>query len=249
MSHMTDSATASRPPKRERLVESARDLLYEQGVQRTTLAQIAERADVPVGNVYYYYKTRDELVHAVIESRLERMREVLGELDRRSSPKAVTTRPSCAGRPGGSSAGSTSSEDRQARGRPRREAGGEVGGARESELLQRHRREARLIALLAHQDDPPAEVAAQPRVVVARRRIATPLEHVARVEDRARDETAARPLDLGTDVDDERAVADGVEHVTDADAIEPLSRAGKQLIDRGPRYRVVTEHAPAFPRN
>ena len=85
---MTDSATASRPPKRERLVESARDLLYEQGVQRTTLAQIAERADVPVGNVYYYYKTRDELVHAVIESRLERMREVLGELDRRSSPKA-----------------------------------------------------------------------------------------------------------------------------------------------------------------
>jgi AcrR family transcriptional regulator len=78
----------SRPPKRERLVASARDLLYEQGVQRTTLAQIAERADVPPGNVYYYYKTRDELVQAVIESRTARIRQVLRDIDRRTSPKA-----------------------------------------------------------------------------------------------------------------------------------------------------------------
>jgi TetR/AcrR family transcriptional regulator, transcriptional repressor for nem operon len=83
---MTNSP--SRPPKRERLVASARELVYEQGVQRTTLAQIAERADVPPGNVYYYYKTRDELVHAVIESRIARVRQVLGDLDRRGTPKA-----------------------------------------------------------------------------------------------------------------------------------------------------------------
>jgi AcrR family transcriptional regulator len=82
------TATQSRPPKRERLVESARELLYEQGVQRTTLAQIAERADVPPGNVYYYYKSRDELVQAVIESRIARIRQVLGDLDRRPTPKA-----------------------------------------------------------------------------------------------------------------------------------------------------------------
>jgi AcrR family transcriptional regulator len=87
---MTNSPTAtpSRPPKRERLVAGARDLLYEQGIQRTTLAQIAERADVPPGNVYYYYKTRDELVQAVIESRTARIRQVLGDLDRRTTPKA-----------------------------------------------------------------------------------------------------------------------------------------------------------------
>jgi TetR/AcrR family transcriptional regulator, transcriptional repressor for nem operon len=80
--------TPSRPPKRERLVTSARDLLYEQGVQRTTLAQIAERADVPPGNVYYYYKTRDELVRAVIESRIATVRQVLSDLDARGTPKA-----------------------------------------------------------------------------------------------------------------------------------------------------------------
>jgi AcrR family transcriptional regulator len=87
---MTDSsaATASRPPKRERLVDSARDLFYEQGVERTTLAEIAERADVPPGNVYYYYKTRDELVQAVIESRVAQIRGVLADLDRRATPKA-----------------------------------------------------------------------------------------------------------------------------------------------------------------
>ena len=83
---MTNSP--SRPPKRERLVESARELLYEQGVQRTTLAQIAERADVPPGNVYYYYKSRDELVHAVIDSRIARIRQVLHDLDRRRTPRA-----------------------------------------------------------------------------------------------------------------------------------------------------------------
>lgn len=82
------TATTGRPPKRQRLIDSARELIHEQGVQRTTLAQIAERADVPAGNVYYYYKTRDELVHAVIESRLDMIRGLLGRLDRRSAPKA-----------------------------------------------------------------------------------------------------------------------------------------------------------------
>jgi len=87
---MPDSPTATtvRPPKRQRLVDSARELIHEQGVQRTTLAQIAERADVPPGNVYYYYKTRDELVHAVIESRVASIREMLSRLDRRTTPKA-----------------------------------------------------------------------------------------------------------------------------------------------------------------
>jgi len=87
---MPNSPTAitARPPKRQRLIDSAGELIHEQGVQRTTLAQIAERADVPAGNVYYYYKTRDELVHAVIESRLDMIRGLLGRLDRRSAPKA-----------------------------------------------------------------------------------------------------------------------------------------------------------------
>jgi TetR/AcrR family transcriptional regulator, transcriptional repressor for nem operon len=85
---MPHSATTERPGKRDRLVASARDLLHRQGVERTTLAQIAQAAEVPPGNVYYYFKTRDELVGAVIESRLEQIRGLLGRLEQRSTPRA-----------------------------------------------------------------------------------------------------------------------------------------------------------------
>src|ERR687887_2896033 len=77
-----------RPGKRERLVASAADLLHRRGVQGTTLAQIAEAADVPPGNVYYYFKTRDELVHAVIGSQVQAVSALLADLDGRATPNA-----------------------------------------------------------------------------------------------------------------------------------------------------------------
>ncbi|HEX6461405.1 MAG TPA: TetR/AcrR family transcriptional regulator [Thermoleophilaceae bacterium] len=74
--------------KRERLVEGARAVLYAQGVERTTLAEIAEAADVPVGNVYYYFKTKDELVEAVVASHLDEVRGALKALEVHRTPKA-----------------------------------------------------------------------------------------------------------------------------------------------------------------
>ena len=41
---------------------------------------------MPPGNVYYYFKTRDELVHAVIEAREQQVRELLDRLDSRPTP-------------------------------------------------------------------------------------------------------------------------------------------------------------------
>lgn len=67
---------------------SAAELLHKQGVRATTLAEIASAADVPQGNVYYYFKSRDELVRAVVEARSEEVRQLLDSLDRRSSPRA-----------------------------------------------------------------------------------------------------------------------------------------------------------------
>jgi AcrR family transcriptional regulator len=49
-------------------VRAATRLLHQQGLQRTTLADVAEAADVPLGNVYYYFKTKDALAGAVLES-------------------------------------------------------------------------------------------------------------------------------------------------------------------------------------
>jgi AcrR family transcriptional regulator len=74
--------------KRERLIASARELVHRQGVERPTLAEIAKAADVPPGNVYYYFKTKDQLIEAVIESREADVRELLASLNRRRSPAA-----------------------------------------------------------------------------------------------------------------------------------------------------------------
>lgn len=55
--------------KRERLLNAAQNLLHRQGYNQTTLADIAEESDVPLGNVYYYFKTKEEIAAAVIENR------------------------------------------------------------------------------------------------------------------------------------------------------------------------------------
>jgi AcrR family transcriptional regulator len=39
--------------KRQRLTTATARVLHEQGVERTTIADIARAADVPTGNVYY----------------------------------------------------------------------------------------------------------------------------------------------------------------------------------------------------
>lgn len=58
-----------RTDKRVRLIEAADKLFYEQGVNITTLANIASLADVPLGNVYYYFKSKESIVLAVIARR------------------------------------------------------------------------------------------------------------------------------------------------------------------------------------
>ena len=81
---MADSGSG----KRQRLVEGARRVLHEQGVQATTIADIAAAADVPVGNVYYYFKTKDELIEAAIDAHAEHIQAILAEFDRHRTPRA-----------------------------------------------------------------------------------------------------------------------------------------------------------------
>ena len=82
--------TAEQPPgKRQRLIAAASQLLHQQGVEKTTLADIAQAADVPVGNVYYYFKTKDDIIAAVIEAHVQQSRAALASIDsRHRSPKS-----------------------------------------------------------------------------------------------------------------------------------------------------------------
>ncbi|MFI6445012.1 TetR/AcrR family transcriptional regulator [Kitasatospora sp. NPDC050543] len=77
----------AQPGKRERLALAASRVLHEQGVEKTTLADIARAAYVPVGNVYYYFKTKDQLVEAAIEAHAEGLRSVTEELDQLPTPQ------------------------------------------------------------------------------------------------------------------------------------------------------------------
>jgi TetR/AcrR family transcriptional repressor of nem operon len=74
-------------PKRERLIDAAQTMFYYQGVNRTTLADIAQQAQVPLGNIYYYFRTKEALVEAVIEAHERELLSMFEQWERLSDPR------------------------------------------------------------------------------------------------------------------------------------------------------------------
>ncbi len=72
---------ARRNDKRSRLVTAAGKLFHEQGVSTTTLANIAQLAEVPLGNVYYYFKSKDSIILAVIDYHRKLIQQQFDELN------------------------------------------------------------------------------------------------------------------------------------------------------------------------
>ena len=66
-----------RSNKREKLLDAATQLIHQQGFKHTTLADIAEQSEVPLGNVYYYFKTKEDLASAVINDRKEDLNNII----------------------------------------------------------------------------------------------------------------------------------------------------------------------------
>lgn len=62
---------------REHIVDAADDLFYRQGFEPTSFADIAAVVRISRGNFYYHFKTKDEILDAVIEARLARTRAML----------------------------------------------------------------------------------------------------------------------------------------------------------------------------
>lgn len=52
----------------EALIRAGRDVMGEKGIDAATMAEIAERADIGAGTVYTFFKSKDELAIAVLES-------------------------------------------------------------------------------------------------------------------------------------------------------------------------------------
>lgn len=67
--------------KRDRLITAAAELFHQKGITTTSLADIAGKATIPIGNVYYYFKTKDELVLAVMDKRKQLLKTAYDNLD------------------------------------------------------------------------------------------------------------------------------------------------------------------------
>jgi TetR/AcrR family transcriptional regulator, transcriptional repressor for nem operon len=72
---------------RTRLLDAAMKVTYRRGFAQAALSDIAKQADVPLGNVYYYFKTKNQIAEAIVEKRLSRLRLLLHELDSAPSPQ------------------------------------------------------------------------------------------------------------------------------------------------------------------
>ncbi len=67
---------------RDDIVEAADDLFYRQGFDHTSFSDIAEVVRISRGNFYYHFKTKDEILDAVIEARLAETRAMLDAWER-----------------------------------------------------------------------------------------------------------------------------------------------------------------------
>ena len=62
---------------RDQIVEAADQLFYRQGYEPTSFADIADAVQISRGNFYYHFKTKDEILGAVIDLRLANTRKML----------------------------------------------------------------------------------------------------------------------------------------------------------------------------
>jgi TetR/AcrR family transcriptional repressor of nem operon len=62
---------------REKILESAYLLFYKKGCRATSMDDVAQSAGIKKANLFHYYKTKDELVLAVVESAVSCLKERL----------------------------------------------------------------------------------------------------------------------------------------------------------------------------
>ncbi|EPJ49936.1 MAG: TetR family transcriptional regulator [Osedax symbiont Rs2] len=63
--------------KRDLIITEADQLFYQQGFEHTSFANIAAAVKISRGNFYYHFKTKDEILDAVIQLRLSNTQAML----------------------------------------------------------------------------------------------------------------------------------------------------------------------------
>jgi TetR/AcrR family transcriptional repressor of nem operon len=64
---------------RDHIVQAADRLFYRRGFEHTSFADIADAVQISRGNFYYHFKTKDDILRAVIDARLADTRKMLDQ--------------------------------------------------------------------------------------------------------------------------------------------------------------------------
>jgi TetR/AcrR family transcriptional regulator, transcriptional repressor for nem operon len=83
---MTTSST------RDQIIDAADQLFYQQGFEHTSFAHIAKAINISRGNFYYHFKTKDEILDAVIQRRLINTQAMLEQWEAKGKTPADRVR-------------------------------------------------------------------------------------------------------------------------------------------------------------
>ena len=64
---------------RDHIIEAADQLFYRQGYEHTSFSDIADAVQISRGNFYYHFKSKDEILDAVIDTRVANTRKMLDQ--------------------------------------------------------------------------------------------------------------------------------------------------------------------------
>ncbi len=75
---------------RNQIISIADNLFYENGFEHTSFTDIADAAGIARGNFYYYFKTKDDILSAVLDKRRSDISLMLKQWEQENSePKAL----------------------------------------------------------------------------------------------------------------------------------------------------------------
>lgn len=63
------------------ILQAAENLFHIRGYNQTSFSDISEQTGIPRGNFYYYFKTKEEILAAVVDMRVNAFRSMLEQCD------------------------------------------------------------------------------------------------------------------------------------------------------------------------
>jgi TetR/AcrR family transcriptional regulator, transcriptional repressor for nem operon len=66
---------------RQRIINAADNLFYRRGYNQTSFQDISDATGIPRGNFYYYFKTKEDILCAVVDYRIAELSEMLKQCE------------------------------------------------------------------------------------------------------------------------------------------------------------------------